>query len=99
MVEDDNEDVEVDVDDDPTLEAEEDVEEEPLASSTPRRGHLPRPLVRSGFDFLIRIQETSSLKKFNPVLSLISAAKLRSLLFIKLLLYNIKYYTLSLERG
>ncbi len=53
MVEDNNgEDMEeevVDVDDDPTLEAEEDVEEEPLASSTPRRGHLPRPLVRSGF--------------------------------------------------
>jgi hypothetical protein len=43
-------------DEDPTLEAEEDVEEEPLASSTPRRGHLPRPLVRFGFDFLIRIQ-------------------------------------------
>ncbi len=63
VVEDDNEDVEVEVDDDPTLEAEENVEEEPLASSTPRHGHLPRPLVRSGFAFLIRIQETSSLKK------------------------------------
>jgi hypothetical protein len=59
----DAEDVEVEVDDDPTLEAEEDVEEEPLASSTPRRGHLPRPLVRSVFDFLIRIQETSRRKK------------------------------------
>jgi hypothetical protein len=62
-VEDDNEDVEVEVDDDPTLEAEEDVEEEPLASSTPRRGHLPRQLVRSGFEiFFIRIWGTQ--KKF-----------------------------------
>ncbi len=62
-MEDDHENVEVEVDDDPTLEAEEDVEEEPLASSTPRRGHLPRPLVRSVFDFLIRNKETSRLKK------------------------------------
>ncbi len=70
--------MEEEADDDPTLEAEEDVEEEPLASSTPRRGHLPRPLVRSVFDFLIRIQETSRLKKiFNPVLSCLSAVKLR----------------------
>ena len=83
-MEDDNEDVEVEVDDDPTLEAEEDVEEEPLASSTPRRGHLPRPLVRSVFDFLIRIQETSRRKKFNPVLSCLSAVKLPSYFNIKL---------------
>ena len=40
----------VDVDDDHTLEAEQFEEEEPAATSTPRRGHLPRPLVRSGFD-------------------------------------------------
>jgi len=57
----DAEDVEVEVDDDPTLEAEDDMEEEPLASSTPRRGHLPRPLVRSVFDFLIRIWETKKI--------------------------------------
>jgi hypothetical protein len=41
----------VDVEDDPTLEAEEDVEEEPVATSTPRRGRLPRPLVRSALHF------------------------------------------------
>ncbi len=64
MENEDAEDVEVEADDDPTLEAEEDVEEEPLASSTPRRGHLPRPLVRSVFDFLIRVQETSREEKF-----------------------------------
>ncbi len=67
MVEDDNgEDMgeEVgDVDDDHTLEADSLEEEEPAATSTPRRGHLPRPLVRSGFDFLIWIRETSK-KKF-----------------------------------
>jgi hypothetical protein len=40
----------VDVDDDHTLEAEQFEEEEPAATSTPRRGHLPRPLVRSGFE-------------------------------------------------
>ena len=40
-----------DVDDDPTLEADSLDEEEPAATSTPRRGHLPRPLVRSGFSF------------------------------------------------
>ncbi len=40
-----------DVDDDPTLEADSLDEEEPAATSTPRRGHLPRPLVRSGFEF------------------------------------------------
>jgi len=73
----DAEDVEVEVDDDPTLEAEEDVEEEPLASSTPRRGHLPRPLVRYIFDFLIRIQGTSN-KKIYPVLSCAISYKLRS---------------------
>jgi hypothetical protein len=44
-----------DVDDDPTLEAEQFEEEEPAATSTPRRGHLPRPLVRSGFGILIQI--------------------------------------------
>ncbi len=58
MVEDDNGDMEEeveDVDDDPTLEAEQFEEEEPAATSTPRRGHLPRPLVRSGFGILIRI--------------------------------------------
>ncbi len=53
MVEDDNgEDMGeegADVDDDPTLEADSLDEEEPAATSTPRRGHLPRPLVRSGF--------------------------------------------------
>ena len=38
-----------DVDDDPTLEADSLDEDEPAATSTPRRGHLPRPLVRSGF--------------------------------------------------
>jgi hypothetical protein len=52
-----------DVDDDHTLEADSLEEEEPAATSTPRRGHLPRPLVRSGFDFLIWIRETSK-KKF-----------------------------------
>ncbi len=45
----DGEDVEVD--DDHTLEADSLEEEEPAATSTPRRGHLPRPLVRSGFEF------------------------------------------------
>ena len=53
MVEDDNgnmgEEV-VDADDDRTLEADSLEEEEPAATSTPRRGHLPRPLVRSGFE-------------------------------------------------
>jgi hypothetical protein len=61
VVEDDNGDMEdevVDVDDDRTLEADSLEEEEPAATSTPRRGHLPRPLVRSGFEFLIRIWET-----------------------------------------
>ena len=43
------------VDDDHTLEADSLEEEEPAATSTPRRGHLPRPLVRSGFEFLVRI--------------------------------------------
>ena len=43
------------VDNDHTLEAEQFEEEEPAATSTPRRGHLPRPLVRSGFEVLIRI--------------------------------------------
>ncbi len=75
-MEDDHENVEFEVDDDPTLEAEEDVEEEPLASSTPRRGHLPRPLVRSVFDFLIRNKETSRLKIFNPVLSCTISCKI-----------------------
>ncbi len=54
MVEDDNGDMEeevVDADDDRTLEADSLEEEEPAATSTPRRGHLPRPLVRSGFEF------------------------------------------------
>jgi len=37
------------VDDDRTLEADSLEEEEPAATSTPRRGHLPRPLVRTGF--------------------------------------------------
>ena len=58
VVEDDNGDMEeevVDADDDRTLEADSLEEEEPAATSTPRRGHLPRPLVRSGFEFLIRI--------------------------------------------
>ena len=59
MVEDDNggdmEEEVVDADDDRTLEADSLEEEEPAAISTPRRGHLPRPLVRSGFEFLIRI--------------------------------------------
>ena len=36
-------------DDDHTLEAEDFEEEEPAATSTPRRGHLPRPLVRFVF--------------------------------------------------
>jgi hypothetical protein len=54
-------DMEDEVDNDHTLEAEDFEEGEPSATSTPRRGHLPRPLVRSGFDFLIRIWET---KKF-----------------------------------
>ncbi len=52
MVEDDNGDMEEeveDVEDDHTLEADSLEEEEPAATSTPRRGHLPRPLVRSGF--------------------------------------------------
>ena len=53
MVEDDNggdmEEEVVDVDDDHTLEAEDFEEEEPAATSTPRRGHLPRPLVRFVF--------------------------------------------------
>ncbi len=58
MVEDDNGDIReevVDADDDRTLEADSLEEEEPAATSTPRRGHLPRPLVRSGFEVLIRI--------------------------------------------
>ncbi len=58
MVEDDNGDMGkevVDADDDRTLEADSLEEEEPAATSTPRRGHLPRPLVRSGFEVLIRI--------------------------------------------
>ena len=58
MVEDDNGDMEeevVDADDDRTLEADSLDEEEPAATSTPRRGHLPRPLVRSGFEVFIRI--------------------------------------------
>ena len=92
MENEDAEDVEVEADDDPTLEAEEDVEEEPLASSTPRRGHLPRPLVRSVFDFLIRIQETSK-KNFNPVLSCAISCKITLSFIIKLLLY--KNITLS----
>ncbi len=55
-VEDDDGDMEEEVvDDDHTLEADSLEEEEPAATSTPRRGHLPRPLVRSGFEFLIRI--------------------------------------------
>jgi hypothetical protein len=62
-VEDDNGDMEeevVDVDDDHTLEADSLEEEEPAATSTPCRGHLPRPLVRAGFEFLIRIWETKN---------------------------------------
>ena len=58
VVEDDNGDMEeevVDADDDHTLEADSLEDEEPAATSTPRRGHLPRPLVRSGFEYLIRI--------------------------------------------
>ncbi len=58
MVEDDNGDMGeevVDADDDRTLEADSLEEEEPAATSTPRRGHLPRPLVRSGFEVFIRI--------------------------------------------
>jgi hypothetical protein len=58
VVEDDNGDMGkevVDADDDRTLEADSLEEEEPAATSTPRRGHLPRPLVRSGFEVLIRI--------------------------------------------
>ncbi len=58
MVEDDNGDMGeevVEADDDRTLEADSLEEEEPAATSTPRRGHLPRPLVRSGFEVLIRI--------------------------------------------
>ena len=51
------------VDDDRTLEADSLEEEEPAATSTPRRGHLPRPLVRSGFEVFIRIQETNNFKK------------------------------------
>jgi hypothetical protein len=55
VVEDDNggdmEEEVVDVDDDPTLEADSLEEEGPAATSTPRRGHLPRPLVRYGFVF------------------------------------------------
>ena len=51
------------VDNDHTLEAEQFEEEEPAATSTPRRGHLPRPLVRSGFEFLIRIEETNNFKQ------------------------------------
>ncbi len=62
-VEDDDGDMEEEVvDDDHTLEADSLEEEEPAATSTPRRGHLPRPLVRSGFEFLIRIFK----KIFNP---------------------------------
>jgi hypothetical protein len=52
-------DMEDEVDNDHTLEAEDFEEGEPSATSTPRRGHLPRPLVRSGFEFLIRIWETT----------------------------------------
>ncbi len=49
-VEDDNGDMEEEVvEDDRTLEADSLEEEEPAATSTPRRGHLPRPLVRTGF--------------------------------------------------
>ncbi len=58
MVENDNGDMEEeveDVEDDHTLEADSLEEEEPAATSTPRRGHLPRPLVRSGFEILIRV--------------------------------------------
>jgi hypothetical protein len=58
VVEDDNGDMGeevVDADDDRTLEADSLEEEEPAATSTPRRGHLPRPLVRSGFEVFIRI--------------------------------------------
>jgi hypothetical protein len=58
VVEDDNGDMGeevVEADDDRTLEADSLEEEEPAATSTPRRGHLPRPLVRSGFEVLIRI--------------------------------------------
>ncbi len=81
MVEDDNgEDMEeevVDVDDDHTLEADSLEEEEPAATSTPRRGHLPRSLVRSGFEFLIRIWETKKiLTNFNPVLSCAISCKI-----------------------
>ncbi len=50
------------VDNDHTLEAEDVEDEEPAATSTPRRGHLPRPLVRSGFEFLIRIQQLNNKK-------------------------------------
>jgi hypothetical protein len=61
-VEDDNGDMEEEVvdDDDHTLEADSLEEEEPAATSTPRRGHLPRPLVRSGFEFLIRIYQINN---------------------------------------
>jgi hypothetical protein len=49
-------DMEDEVDNDHTLEAEDFEEGEPSATSTPRRGHLPRPLVKSFYNF-------------NPVLS------------------------------
>ncbi len=39
------------VDNDHTLEADQFEEEEPAATSTPRRGHLPRPLVRVALYF------------------------------------------------
>jgi hypothetical protein len=86
VVEDDNGGMEeevVDADDDRTLEADSLDEEEPAATSTPRRGHLSRPLVRSGSEFLIRIWE-KNLTIFNPVLSCVSAVKLRSVFSIKL---------------
>ncbi len=70
MEDEDAEDVEVDVDNDHTLEAEQLEEGEPAATSTPRRGHLPRPLVRSGFEFFYPdLGNTKILTIFNPVLS------------------------------
>ena len=90
MVEDDNGDMEeevVDADDDRTLEADSLDEEEPAATSTPRRGHLPRPLVRSGFEFFFN-PDLGNTKKiltnFNPVLSCSISCKITFSFFIKL---------------
>jgi hypothetical protein len=86
VVEEDNgEDMQEEVVDVDNVEADSLEEEGPAATSTPRRGHLPRPLVRSGFDFLIRIQETSNFKKnFNPVLSCAISCKITLCLYYEI---------------